>query len=589
MFSLPHNVWYSILTLSDNRTFATLSLVCRAFAEMSGNLDLISERCRKLSLPHGTYLNLSSKQKEKWFNGQLSGHSKTYSNGIQKSVHWYRDLKHGLEEWRYNDGKRWFCSWNYGQRHGLEYTLSPQNEVLFISKWEADKRTGMMCDWDPDTLQMQSYSEWSNDQKHGLEQVSEGDSVVMQSIWRFGKTVGDSYLFWISGQLRDVAFYNEEGLLEGQRLVYYDGPDDIPQQIQRRVNYSNGENHGTDEHFFMDGRLRSSRVYKHGVLDGMCRLWDPDGHLLEEACYSEGQPVGVHHCWHEKGGHLSQVVPYHKGLRHGTCRRFYKQGTVAHVSYWNMGLREGIEMQNFPDGGTWHFTTWRSGIKHGVEQEWIGGICTMLAQWENGYLQGKVKRYFASTGKLSSTKWHKGKLVGKAKEWYESGAIRSIRRYRNGKKHGYAEHFYENGNLSKKTLWSNGEKTGLQKFYYFDGQLEKTSRWSCGEKQGYELAWDPVGQLELMLPVVDNLLHGLGWSNDEGLLYFWEDDRVERASFVKLLNNEFVENPHTGEILIQLSESKKQLPKEPILLVNDGIQRFYAAIQPRVPIIVDEL
>lgn len=590
---LPENVWAHILTFTDTETFLTLGSCSNLLYELSKRAALIKQRCLNLRLPHGVYRNLGTEAIETWFNGRLDGPSFTVGGGLTKLRCWDRDQLHGWERWVYEDGRSWGIQWRRGARHGLEYMLDIEGRSLLLTQWREDQRHGVDCSWNAADHDLESYCEWSHGLKHGLEQNLENGIVLVQNRWVEGLLDGDCFVSFPDGQLRDIAFYDDQGLLQGPRYVFFNNGIDNDLVLERRITYLDGEKHGLDQQFFDPLRLRSSRRYNRGKLEGISRHWDELGAVRQEGWWSAGQAVGLHRTWNKEGG-LWEMMPFQDGKLHGTAQRLYRTGGIAWLCHWENGQKQGLEMRYYPDGARWHSTNWERNLKQGQELEWCNDIVVARCDWLEGKLHGKSEHFFESGQIRSKGDWKHGWQKGKHKEWYASGAKRSLKTWFKGQQWGWSKQWYESGQLEKKTLWEADAKWGIQKHFYANGQLAAQTRFVLGRRDGYEVSWHADGRLSLMLPFVDGLMHGIGWCGDivEQLMYFWNDTTVCRADFLKLIKGEFVSHPHTEDILIPATlpiERPGVEPAVPLLQLLDSIPNVQPVIVDRSKLAVFDI
>jgi len=576
----PENVWATILTHTDSGTFAALAATCQMMQRLSQDAFIMAQRCRQLALPHGLYVCLASRHTECWCNGQQQGLAFCEDASCLAMWRWHRDARHGLEELRFRDGRRWGQAWRRGQRHGLEYHLAANGRPLLMQRWQHDKRDGSRWCWNADTFELESYSEWCGDAQNGLEQLYERGRLAEQASWLGGVHTGTSASWWPSGRLRTVRSFSSSGALHGQTLEFF-----ASGAIRLSINYVDGQEHGVEQQFFSTGQLRLSRTWESGHLSGPHLQWDADGRLREESLWAAGRPVGVHHSWHEQvhGGCLSRLTPHAGGVRHGTERRWYRHGSLAQVTHWVNGARHGIEMQFYPDGKSWHSTSWVDGSKDGIEQEWINGVTVSISSWQDGLLHGQASTFLHTGDALSMQGWSYGLEHGKWREWWPNGQLKRIERWNDGQRHGYSTRYYDDGIMQKKTLWLNGVKCGTQRRWHPNGTLGRIERWQTGMRAGYQLTWSAEGALELLLPFVGGQLHGIGWESSEALLYFWGGEEVTREVFVQLLCRQSAFNPHTGELLVLV---RPLLPEElgcraaPEPAEETEIFQLYSALVP---------
>ena len=109
-----------------------------------------------------------------------------------------------------------------------------------------------------------------------------------------GKMVGKIYVGkWIyyhknSDKIMTVETYDDNGVLQGERLVYYDNG-----QLAEKANYVNGKMEGPSEVYSLKGVVLKSFIYENGERHGSTKSYNGKGELLSEGQYKRGKKTGV--------------------------------------------------------------------------------------------------------------------------------------------------------------------------------------------------------------------------------------------------------------------------------------------------------
>ncbi len=82
--------------------------------------------------------------------------------------------------------------------------------------------------------------------------------------------------------------YNDKGILEGEKLVYYENG-----KVAERSIYVNGEIDGISTWYSEKGIVLKEFTYKNGLLHGMAKYYDNDGKLLAEGNYKNDKKHGT--------------------------------------------------------------------------------------------------------------------------------------------------------------------------------------------------------------------------------------------------------------------------------------------------------
>jgi antitoxin component YwqK of YwqJK toxin-antitoxin module len=109
-----------------------------------------------------------------------------------------------------------------------------------------------------------------------------------------GKMVGKTYVGkWVyyhknSDKIMTVETYDDNGVLQGERLVYYDNG-----QLAEKTTYVDGKIEGRSEVYSLKGVVLKSFIYENGELHGPSKSFNGKGELLSEGQYKQGKKTGV--------------------------------------------------------------------------------------------------------------------------------------------------------------------------------------------------------------------------------------------------------------------------------------------------------
>lgn len=82
--------------------------------------------------------------------------------------------------------------------------------------------------------------------------------------------------------------YNDQGQLEGEKLVYYPNG-----QLAEKSHYVNGKIQGVSKVFSEKGVLIKEFTYNDDMLHGMSKYYDADGKMLAEGAFRNDQKHGI--------------------------------------------------------------------------------------------------------------------------------------------------------------------------------------------------------------------------------------------------------------------------------------------------------
>lgn len=91
-----------------------------------------------------------------------------------------------------------------------------------------------------------------------------------------------------SNGILTVEHYNNNGVLEGEKMVYYENG-----QIAEKSVYVNGEIDGISTWYSPIGKVIKEFTYQNGLLHGVSKYYDKDGQLLAEGSYRNDKKHGI--------------------------------------------------------------------------------------------------------------------------------------------------------------------------------------------------------------------------------------------------------------------------------------------------------
>ena len=109
-----------------------------------------------------------------------------------------------------------------------------------------------------------------------------------------GKMVGKTYVGkWIyyhnnSDKIMTVETYDYNGVLQGERLVYYDNG-----QLAEKATYVDGKIEGLSEVYSLKGVVLKSFIYENGELHGPSKSFNGKGEMLSEGQYKRNKKTGI--------------------------------------------------------------------------------------------------------------------------------------------------------------------------------------------------------------------------------------------------------------------------------------------------------
>ena len=106
--------------------------------------------------------------------------------------------------------------------------------------------------------------------------------ITAKRSYKENKLNGLAFIYVKSGAVSAEINY-VDGEIHGSAVYYSSG------QIVRKANYKKGEMHGKIQQFSLTQTLIHESTYNNGVLDGVTKIFSPDGMLVEIIFYSDGK------------------------------------------------------------------------------------------------------------------------------------------------------------------------------------------------------------------------------------------------------------------------------------------------------------
>lgn len=180
-----------------------------------------------------------------------------------------------------------------GKRHGLwKKDFENTNQPRYEGTFEHGEEVGVFKFYKLDGKKsvLSATREFSPD----------SDDILVKFFSSKGKLISEGHMVdksfvgkWVyyhnkTKAVMTVEYYNDNGKLEGERLVYYPNG-----QMAEQANYVNGMLEGTSKVFSNKGVLIKDFLYHEGKLNGMSKYYNGDGQLLAEGVYRNDKKHGI--------------------------------------------------------------------------------------------------------------------------------------------------------------------------------------------------------------------------------------------------------------------------------------------------------
>ena len=180
-----------------------------------------------------------------------------------------------------------------GKRHGIWKKNFEGTDVLrYEGAFNQGKETGVFkfyknIDGEPILAAEKVFND--NDSSAYVKFYNGVGKVISEGKMNGKKYVG-TWKYYQNGsqQLLTVEHYNEQGILHGQRLVYYKND-----QIAEEEHYVNGKLEGVSKWYGENGTLLKTFTYKDDRLHGLSKFYNVKGELVTQGAYKNGKKDGV--------------------------------------------------------------------------------------------------------------------------------------------------------------------------------------------------------------------------------------------------------------------------------------------------------
>lgn len=241
------------------------------------------------------------------------------------------------------------------------------------------------------------------------------------------------------------------------------------------------------------------------VFDGLCKVWDEDGHLIAEINYEKGMLHGPS-VYYFANGKIQKQVPYFRNEIDGELLVFDEEGFILEKIPYSEGMKEGRATGYFDKDHVQYEETYETGLlKTGIYHNLEGH---KIAEITSGF--GYKARF--EKGKLYSlVEYQKGEEKGRVEHYNSEGRKTSFYTQESGKKQGeewlFYEHVTDGSSYPKLCMhWQEDLLQGETKTWYPEGKLESQREYNQNKKHGLSLAWYKNGDVMLMEEYDQNAL-----------------------------------------------------------------------------------
>ncbi len=328
------------------------------------------------------------------------------------------------------------------------------------------------------------------------------------------------------------------GLIEEVKTRYPDGSVQILKHVAQDEE-GNYYNHGVWRLFNPQGQVLAEGQFNEGQMEGQWQRWHPanssplfqsspftlfTGPFLSTATFVDGQLDGV---WIIQDRDKRKIVeiPYRSGKRDGTATWYYPSGQRMRIANFRDGLLDGP------------LTEWDESGKVVRNEQYVEGKKVIRNTSFYRPQQKESEAYFLdATLELASQD-----------DWWDAAPAAFVSR---GSRiqHGPVTAWYDNGQVKMKGQYLNDQRVGRFTWWHPNGQRALVGQYEDGMKTGRWTWWHPNGM---------KAIEGQ-YENDQptGSWTWWNEEGRVTAT------QEFTPGESTGELL-KPSESNNEIPLSP--------------------------
>lgn len=337
--------------------------------EWSPKGTLISTQEFVQGVEHGTftvYWNASAKKKEegRYYFGDREGlWTAWYENG---QLHNRTSYKKNLPEG------------DYEEYHPLAEPLQLKVKGTFVkgkpsNEWRTFFTNG----------QLQISQNYREGRLEGVvEEWFDNRQLKNSTTYLDGEKHGKASYYNKEGQLISCLPY-DHGLLHGS-FELFSHPNGA---LSTRGSYKKGIPDAKWEWFALDGKtVVAASNFENGT--GTLYSLSPQGKIQQSIDYAEGLESGYLKIWNEKEVLMLESA-YSHGLLHGLSRHFDQDGHIVTESNWIYGRRSGPYLSRYPNGQNHISANFQEDLLEGEACEFTSeGICRWRGHWQNGKRDG---------------------------------------------------------------------------------------------------------------------------------------------------------------------------------------------------------
>jgi len=302
-------------------------------------------------------------------------------------------------------------------------------------------------------------------------------------------------------------------------------------------NFVDDVKQGITKHFFIDGKIKKTIIFKDGFEHGFAKEYSKEGIVITIIEYKRGFVINREFINRTDKNNLKQ----------GVWKFFFKNGNIHIEGRYRNDKKHGYFKEYSSDGNLLTITKFVNGeLQKDVEEiqeldvrtdYYPNGKIKIVASYnEDGQLDG-IRREYSPDGKIENSYiFSKGVMVGK-------GIIDE-----SGKKQGYWKEYYvDTRKLKAEGNYKNSKRLGLWKFYHKNGRLEQTGYFN--KRGNYDGTWTWYYESGNLLRE-ESYLNGV----PDGL----STEYLDNDSLTIIIQGEYIEGYETGFWFYELTDHREE-------------------------------
>jgi uncharacterized protein len=292
---------------------------------------------------------------------------------------------------------------------------------------------------------------YKNGQRDGPKTEWQGPTKVYQAQYDKDRLVGTVQEWYMNGKPKSVRHY-KDGLLEGPEQSWY---SDGRKYIEAK--YSAGEKDGDYREWFQNGQPKYSAEYKHGQPNGKFQEWFDDGALKSTGQYVDGEMDGTWKDWQE----LPDIKPKPPEDSGDSQKKPVESAYASTDTDFGAGKGSKSASATASGGDSKTANSDAKSADAGKDGEQKSDAKTADSKdkkppkehplsgehnYKHGVMEGTQITYQpGSDQKQLEVSMIDGKKEGPYTEWYPNGQVRSTGHYKNDDLNGEINYWFEDG------------------------------------------------------------------------------------------------------------------------------------------------